>query len=269
MNMPLLVDCHTHTHYSDGASTLKENFDAARACGLSVIACTDHLTLPQELDPVGEVSVSESDLPLLLREVASLREQYPDLEIIQGFECDYYPGCEENIARWSKGATFLLGSVHMLDSCWIDDPADLSYWDTHSTQFIWEYYFETWAQACFSPAHFHSMAHPDLVMLFGRCPSDEIRRKLYKDAALAAAEAHVHIEINTSGRNKALKIYYPHEELLREFCQAKVPITVGSDAHVSTRIGDHIREAYAFAYNIGYKSIDVPQIDGSWRTIEL
>lgn len=55
-----LVDCHTHTIYSDGGSTLDENIAAAEARGLTTIACTDHFAHPAFMDcAVDESRIAE------------------------------------------------------------------------------------------------------------------------------------------------------------------------------------------------------------------
>lgn len=44
MDTPI-VDCHTHTSFSDGTSTFEENVRAAAAAGCRVLVTTDHLSL--------------------------------------------------------------------------------------------------------------------------------------------------------------------------------------------------------------------------------
>ncbi len=267
--MTELVDCHTHTTHSDGSSTVAQNVRRAAELGFTAICCTDHLTLPAEMDPSCEVSVPEADLPAYARDVELARASFPGVDVVFGFEADYYPGCGENIARWSRGATFVLGSVHSLDGRWIDDLGDLSYWDEMGTAYVWERYFEVWAQACLSGTGFSSMAHPDLVALLGRRPDEASRRRLYGSAAEAAREAGVRVEVNTAGLVKPVGAMYPDPELLALFSRAGVPLTVGSDAHALSRVGANIPEAYALAYRAGYRHIDVPTSAGGWRYIEL
>ena len=49
--MPIeLVDCHTHTVFSDGKSTFQENMQEALAKGITTIACTDHWGRPSFID---------------------------------------------------------------------------------------------------------------------------------------------------------------------------------------------------------------------------
>ena len=58
-----LVDCHTHTSFSDGASSFEENVRAAVAAGCEIMVSTDHLTLPASMDAPGDVQVTAADLP--------------------------------------------------------------------------------------------------------------------------------------------------------------------------------------------------------------
>ena len=87
-------DCHTHTRFSDGASTFAENVRAAAAKGCRVLVSTDHLTLPASMDPACEVSVAEDELAAhraAWEEARALAAEIaPELELVYGFECDWY-----------------------------------------------------------------------------------------------------------------------------------------------------------------------------------
>ena len=268
--VPQLVDCHTHTSYSDGHGTILGNVASAEELRISTIACTDHFVLPPSIDPACEVSVAASDVEAYAADIARAQEEHPDVEVVFGWECDYYEGCEEYIARYRGQATFLLGSVHALDGFWIDDLSDLTYWQAHPLDYVWKRYFDVWSDACHSPARFSSMAHPDLVSLLGRYPCDAaLVGRLYDQAALAAHDAGVHIELNSAGKRKPVGRFYPAPELLVRFFAAGVPITVGSDAHETRHVGCDILELYRLAASAGYRSVDVPRSDGGWRTIEF
>ena len=71
-----LVDCHTHTSFSDGHASFEDNVRAAAAANCRVMVSTDHLTLPASMDANCEVQVTEGDLPAhrlgILRMLASL-----------------------------------------------------------------------------------------------------------------------------------------------------------------------------------------------------
>ena len=174
-----LVDCHTHTSFSDGHATFEDNVRAAAAAGCRVMVSTDHLTLPASMDFICEVQVVEGDLPthrLAFEGACKLAAQIaPELELIYGFECDWYEGCEPLVERWSAGAVVRLGSVHWIGNpgdimagaagtagtegvarpdtpdspCgWIDDDTDLHVWENLGVRGVWERYVDDWCRAC-------------------------------------------------------------------------------------------------------------------------
>ena len=111
-----LVDCHTHTSFSDGHASFEDNVRAAAAAGCRVIVSTDHLTLPASMDANCEVQVVEGDLPahrLAFEDARKLAARIaPELTFIYGFECDWYEGCEPLVERWSQGAVEI-GRAHV------------------------------------------------------------------------------------------------------------------------------------------------------------
>lgn len=119
-----LVDCHTHTSFSDGHASFEDNVRAAAAAGCRTMVSADHLTLPASMDATCEVQVVEGDLPahrLAFEDARKLAAQIaPELELVYGFECDWYEGCEPLVERWSRGAVVRLGSVH-----WIGNPGNI------------------------------------------------------------------------------------------------------------------------------------------------
>lgn len=271
-----IVDTHTHTRYSDGVGTFEENARAAVAAGCAVLVSTDHLTLPAgPMDPAGEVQVTETNLAAHRSEWEAARDAHPELEFIYGFEADWYPGCEENVLRWGAAAQVLLGSVHWLgtvdEGAWIDNTSDMTVWRELGADEVWRRYVETWCRACESPLPFGTMAHPDLPERMrneGFAATIDLA-PLWDEMAACAHDTGRRVELSTAGWRKGVGDYYPSRGLLERFCRAGVPITVGSDGHVPGDICDGIREAYAHAWDLGYRSIEVPRADGSWESMPL
>lgn len=264
-----LVDCHTHTVFSDGAGSVSQNAAAAVAAGCTTLACTDHLARPEWID----CFIDEARIPELAASVAEARAAYPALDMVFGFEADYYEGCAADIAEARGNATFLLGSVHYLGEYCIDWKEDMRLWEGVGPDEVWRRYADTWCAACFCDARFDSMAHPDLPRMgetFGFSRSVGLRMEPLWDAMAAAArESGVRVEVSTAGLDKSFRGLYPEEGLLRRFCKAGVPITVGSDAHAPERVAHAIEKAYAYAYECGYRSIEVPTATADWRTVAL
>lgn len=271
-----LVDTHTHTRFSDGSGTFEENARAAAAAGCAVLVSTDHLTLPSgPMDPGGEVQVVEAELAAHRTAWEAARDAHPELEFIYGFEADWYPGCEKNVLRWSAGAQVLLGSVHWLgavdEGAWIDDTSDLTIWRELGSDEVWRLYVETWCHACESSLSFDTMAHPDLPERMrneGFSATIDLA-PLWDEMVACAHDTGRRVELSTAGWRKGVGDYYPSRGLLERFCKAGVPITVGSDAHAPADMCDGIREAYAHAWGVGYRSVEVPRADGTWESMPL
>lgn len=299
--MPFIVDCHTHTRFSDGEPTFEENVRAAAAAGCRIMVSTDHLTLPASMDAPGDVQVTLANLPVHRASFEAARELAarlaPNLEYIYGFECDWYPGCESNVARWSAGATVRLGSVHWIGdagdirlaaqeagsqdiaradgpqtSCgWIDDGSDLHVWENLGADEVWRRYVDAWCRACESPLDFDIMAHPDLAMRFakeGHAPTRDLA-PLWDQMAQCARDTGRRVEVSTAGLRKTVADYYPTRGLLECFARAGVPIALGSDSHRAQDICWGIRDAQAYAYSCGYRTFDAPHADGDWETLSL
>lgn len=296
-----IVDCHTHTIYSDGRATFEDNVRAAAAAGCRVMISTDHLTVPASMDPSCTVCVAQTDLPnhrAAFERAQNLAAKIASgMEYIYGFECDWYEGCEPLVERWSQGATFRLGSVHWLgdpgdipagagDTCtrevapagqhgsgcgWLDDYLDQHLWDELGPDEGWRRYVDTWCRACESPLDFDLMTHPDLACRFineGYVPTID-RGPLYRQMAACAHDCGRRIEISTAGLRKSVRDYYPTGKLLDCFHRAEMPITFSSDAHRAEDICWGIRDAQRYAFDHAYRTFDVPHADGSWETVEL
>ncbi len=270
----LNADCHVHSDYSDGDDTILAMVEAGAAAGLDVMAMTDHLTLPKEIDPTADVSVQERALPAYRADILALdhlSRSKGGPEVVLGFECDWYPGCEEHIARWSAGAKVRLGSVHLLGSWWIDDADDLSIYEELGADEVWRRYVDAWCAACESPANFDVMAHPDLARRFEAegWPATIDLAPLYDRMAEAAHSTGRRVEISTAGLRKPFDDYYPARALLERFRAAEVPITIGSDAHTTADLAYRLDAARAYALEAGYATQDVPHADGEWETCAL
>lgn len=80
--LKIFADYHTHTRYSHGKGTIKENVLAAREKGLRKIAITDHGS--------GHFlyGISEKDLKNMREEIERLNDKYDDIEVLLGIEAN-------------------------------------------------------------------------------------------------------------------------------------------------------------------------------------
>lgn len=80
--MKVFADYHTHTIYSHGKGTIRENVEAAIKCGLREIAISDHG--PGHMG----FGVNKKNLYKMKNEIEILKKEYNDIKIIMGLEAN-------------------------------------------------------------------------------------------------------------------------------------------------------------------------------------
>jgi histidinol-phosphatase (PHP family) len=249
-----LVDCHVHTaRCGHGTGTVAEYVECARVRGLAGIALTEHLPLPDDLDPDREYSMPSVELPAYCREVEA--EAADGLRVAVGVEADWLPGRMDHVRDLLATHPWdvVLGSVHFLDQWAFDDPSLVSEWDARDVDATWERYFDLLVDAACS-GMFDVMAHPDLVKKFGHRPATD-PSILYDEAARAFAEAGVAAEVSTAGLRKPVGELYPGDAFLAALRRHSVPVTIGSDAHAPSEVGYCFDEARSALRLAGYDRI--------------
>lgn len=267
-----LVNMHCHSKYcGHGEGEVADYAAAAEAAGLSALAFTEHFPLSPAFDPDRYLSVPADRMSDYLRAVEDARIAHPSLEIITGCELDWLGADDDRnlTAADFDPFAYVLLSVHFVDRWAFDDPAQRSAWEQPGApDRIWRRYVELWCDAVSSDVPFTAMSHPDLAKKFAYYPTFDLA-PLYRQMAEACAAAGKMVEVNTSGSYYACAQMFPAPELLREFCRAGVPCTVGTDAHVPENVARDIERAYAYLYDAGYRVVTVPTATGDRRTVTI
>ncbi len=246
----VLIDYHMHTRLTDGVG---EPVDYARVAverGLDEIGCSDHAPLASSET---DWHLKKSDLETYVGWVRKAQKKFPQLPIKLGLEVDFLPGCEDWVRELAAlyPWDFFLGSVHFIGEFPVDRSADD--WEREDVDARWREYFDRWKQAARSRL-FDSLAHPDLPKIFNFRPQADFT-VVYEDALRAAAESDVAIEVSTAGLRKPCHEIYPSEQFLRIARRLDVPITLGSDAHLPTDVGQDFAKAVTLARSCGYDRI--------------
>lgn len=268
-----LIDAHVHTAACGHASgTVAQMVGAAVVGGVSGVVFAEHLPLPEVLNPDGSFAPSEQAFMRYAAEVAEIAARVRGLEVVLGAEGDWLPARPEAMEAQRAiaaraGVAVLVGSVHFLGDWPHDSPDHLAGWDERGTDAVWEEYFSAWCDAARSGL-FVVMAHPDLPKKFGRRPTFD-PALLYDEAARAARDGGVLIEVSTAGLRKPVEELYPGPELLAAFRRHRVPATVGSDAHDPAEVGWGIDRAYAALAGAGYERVAFPRGGGELRWVDL
>jgi histidinol-phosphatase (PHP family) len=232
--------------------------ETAIASGLTELGFSDHLFMywlaPHRRDP--ELGMAEWEHDFYIEDVERCRSRYRDDVVIRlSTEADYIPGHEqqlEGILRrydWD----YVIGSVHFIDDWGFDDARysdGFLRWDIDA---LYARYFEL-VGASAETGLFDTIGHADLVKKFGHRPRSLDQSEAYATLAARLARAGVCVEVNTGGLRKPVGEIYPHPDLLRAFCRAGVPVTLGSDAHAPTEVAASLKAAVDLLRATGYAS---------------
>ena len=271
----LRLDYHVHLEYDENQQPLSLDknrllryVERAQAAGVSEIGISEHCYRFREFAPVFQSLIEGPSVLSSVRQffagcfvdtlgeyvefLLSLQDEGLPLKV--GVEVDYVPGEEDLTGRILAGYPwdFVMGSVHFLGTFPIDASPTVG-WPQRNVEATYQEYFATWTKACCSGI-FDTMAHPDLLKKFGHRPASP-PRTLFTAAAAAAKAAGVAVEVSSAGLRKPVGEIYPSQELLAAFCEAGVPITLGSDAHSVDDVGLGLTEAVQWARQAGYHTL--------------
>ena len=245
----MLPDYHMHTHLSDGKDTHEDMVTSAAFKGIPEIGFSDHISVK----PV-DWAMDLSNIPIMVEKVNSLQQTANTSVIVKlGAEIDYYPEMDKEIGELISTIPFdfTIGSVHFIDD-WNFD-TDIRPYDQINIDKFYTDYFKLVQQSAKSGL-FDVIGHCDLAKKFAYYPSFHLER-LYEETAKIFRKSGVVAELNTSGRIKPCAEFYPSAVFLEKLAKYKVPITLGSDAHVEQKIGQFFDEAISELKALGYKEL--------------
>jgi len=241
-------DYHMHTNFSDGHHTHDEMVYAAEALGIYEIGFTDHISLK----PIGW-AMDLARIPELIDTIKRIQHKSNSVTVRFGAEVDYIPNLVEETRKLIKTLPldYVIGSVHFIDE-WNFD-TDINGYDGIDIDFFYRTYFRLVAEAA-KTGLFDIIGHADLAKKFAVFPTFKLQ-KTYETCAQIFSECGVVVELNTSGKNKPCAEFYPSFDFLEILHHFRVPITLGSDAHVEQNIGQYFDEAVNLLKSLGYKEI--------------
>lgn len=267
------IDSHSHSAYSGhGSGTVHDMVRSALDKRLSSFVQSEHLVLPEGMDPAFESSMSPSTMERYLEDLHNEREWLAGngapMDLVIGIEADWLDDRTVELQELCEPFEYVLGSVHFIDRRPIDDSRDLSLWDERGVDEVWRGYYEAWLSMARDPGPIMAFAHPDLPKKYGWLPSFDAR-DYWHEMAVQTAKGQRMIEVNTAGLRKGVKQMYPSLEMLKSFKDAGVECTIGSDAHAPGDVAANYEEAVELMRQAGYKYVTVPRFDGDRRYIPI
>ena len=247
-----MFDFHMHSNISfDSEAPVIELARAALAGSLREICFTDHCD-----------HMSNPNGPHHLISEADYSAAYDALEL-PGLVI--HRGIETGLTRWNVEALreilsrrnydFVIGSVHFVEAAGGYDPYDAEFWEGRTVKESFRLYLEETLRLVRIHDNFDVLGHLTYACKSMHNPTHEPMR--YKDFADLADEIMrilvqkgKGMEVNTSGIDRA-GVFLPDADYLRRFKELGGEIvTVGSDAHDGSRVGQYANEALALLKDI-------------------
>ncbi len=251
VHSPCLYESHTHTELCKHATGTPDDYAAvAVERGLKGMTVTCHCPLPDGIN--ANVRMRPEQMAEYVDLVTSTAVRWQDrLDVRLGLESDFVP----DFVPWleelhaAQEFSYILGSVHAQA-----DYYRQAFRQDDITEFRRGYYRHL-AEAAESGL-FDCLSHPDLIK--------NVKHREWNFQAIAAdvarsldriARTDVAMELNTSGLYKSIKEFSPGRDQLTMMYERDIPVVLGADAHVASRVGDQFPEALDLLQEIGYTQV--------------
>lgn len=244
-----MFDFHMHTIVSfDGHDRGLQMAQAAKTAGLKEICFTDHL----DYDPLGKMGDIAFDTAVYNAEYDAL--ELPDLKIRRGMEFGMTVDNREQFKKdlQRRHFDFVLGSIHFVDDL---DVYFEEFWQGKTVFEAERRYLEATLDCLRLHNDFDVLAHLTYIAKTTAhhaprpVPYAE-HRELIDEILKTVAAKGKGLEINTSGVDRCGG-FLPTVDYFRKFKEFGGEIvTVGSDAHTASRVGQYSFEACAILKDI-------------------
>lgn len=271
------ADYHLHCEFSDDSvERMEHQIEKAIELGLDEICFTDHVDYGIKkdwsegniewrggdakssgvikMDPLANVNYPE-----YFSKIDRMRETYKQITIKKGLEFGIQTitvdRFEKLFQTYRDQLDFVLLSMHQVNNLefWTQD---FQHGKTQK-EYNEEYYREIYnVQKAFK--NYSVLAHLDLIVRYDRngiWPFEEAEDMIAEILKQAIADEKG-IELNTSSWRYQLTDTQPSKKILKLYKDlgGKI-ITVGSDAHNTKQLADHLDDGYAILKDIGFEEI--------------
>jgi histidinol-phosphatase (PHP family) len=252
-------DYHTHSSFSyDGKDSPEQMVEEAVNQGLSEIAITDHFEI---LDP-NEDPFIYLDIPKYFASLSELEERYAEnIRVIKGIELTIQPGKINELndqVLQEYPFDFVIASVHIANGQWIDQK---EYLDPRSYKEALTDYYDELLEDVRTFKNYDVIGHINGIDRYiSRVPTRDEYQQYAEPIVIKILKELIAdgkgIEINTSSYRYGLGTHTtPTQDILDLYASlGGTIITVGSDAHIVSGVGDHLGAGYEQIKKAGLSS---------------
>lgn len=258
---------HTHSTFCDGKEPLDAFVKKAVELHYAQLGFSSHAPVPFDND----FGIREEAIPEYVAAINALQQQYPEIQLFRGLECDFIPAMTKPFSfyRDTFHLDYIIGGVHLVrapgsDHIWFIDGSKREIYDNGLQNFFagdirkavtafWEQTYEMIETQCFDIiAHFDKIKMHNQNRFFTE--EEDWYRKLADHSIELIRRKHLIVEVNTRGIYKGrCPDYYPSDYLLQQVVQHQIPVIVSTDAHKSEELPMGRDEAVQHLKELGIK----------------
>jgi len=258
---------HTHSTFCDGKEPLDAFVKKAVELQYTQLGFSSHAPVPFEND----FGIREEVIPEYVGTINALQQQYTEIQLFRGLECDFIPGMTKPFSFYHDTfhLDYIIGGVHLVrapnsDNIWFIDGSKREIYDNGLLNFFagdirkavtafWEQTYEM-----IETQSFDVIAHFDKIKMHNQnrffTEDEDWYRKLADHSVELIHQKHLIVEVNTRGIYKGrCPDYYPSDYLLQQVAQLQIPVIVSTDAHKSEELPWGRDEAVLHLKNLGIK----------------
>lgn len=248
---------HTHTTFSDGKHSVRENIESAIRLGMSSLGFSDHCYTYFDTS----YCIPKDRVADYIKEVRDLGEEYRDrIEIYLGYELDGY-AIMENRELYD----YIIGDVHYVrtsDGLRAVDLSGQEYFDIVNNYFGGDHialakdYYEGYAERI-AQMRPDVLGHIDLVAKYSYVDEQSPKyQRIALEALDAALDACPVLEMNTGAISRGYrKIPYPAPFFFDLIKSKGAKITLSSDSHNAENLTYFFDESVELLRANGIKSV--------------
>lgn len=257
--MPITADCHLHSsHSGDSDTPMEEMVLEGISRGLTTMCFTEHNDFEYPPSPEEPDNIFLLNTDSYLYDLLKLKEKYADkIRILFGVELGLQPHIVRQNAVYAKSYDFdfIIGSSHL---CHGIDPYYPAFYEGRTDEEAYREYFESILENIKKFSNFDVYGHLDYVVRYGASKDRNYSYEKYKDIfdeiLKLLLEKEKGIELNTGGLSKGLKDVHPCTGILKRYRELGGEIiTIGSDAHAPSHIGDFFERACEILKECGFQ----------------
>lgn len=259
----MIANYHTHTARCGHAiGEDRDYIESAIRAGLKTLGFSDHVPVPFDGGFVSPIRMGVSELADYCESLSLLKQEYSrDIEILIGFEMEYYPAYFERTIRLLSDypVDYLILGQHYLEN---EAGALRTTRPTDRDEDVIRYVDQ--CIAGMQTGRFTYIAHPDTLNFTG---NPALYRHQMKRLCRHAMEADVPLELNLTGMREPY--IYPHEPFFRIAAEVGNPVILGFDAHEPSAVtrSDTVRAGEQLAKKCGLTLIDRPVVRSPFASL--